>query len=288
MDLDTLLTETGAVPDPSAAALTRGRAALGEASTHSRKRVIAIGRGHSRRTRRLAVSAMAIAAAVTALLVVPTIGARPTASAEASQVLLRAGSAAGSQPGGWPDAAYWRSVSTYHQGPGATHRREIWIGHRAIGVLKDGGVDEGVIPLEVGLFPAGGRGLTWDQLYALPTDSPKLERELRDGIQGAGPDDDSELFVIVGDLLRESPAPPALRKALWEVAARVPGVTLVGAVTDSSGRAGVAVERHGNRYVLDPSDGRLLEESSADWTSTYLEQGPADTAPAPTNLGLKG
>jgi hypothetical protein len=288
MDLDTLLAETSHVDGPPATALSKGRAALEDASTAGRRRVVAIGRSRSRRTRRLVVSATAIAAAVAALLVVPTLGDRPGATAEAAQVLLDAGSAAGAQPGGWPDAAYWHSVSTYHQGDAAPRRREIWIGHRAMGVLKDGGVDQGVIPLEVGLFPAGGRGLSWDELYALPTEPGTLERDLRAGINGAGPDDDSELFVIVGDLLRESPAPPSLRKALWEVAARVPGVQLVGAVTDGAGRAGVAVERHGNWYVLDPSDGRLLEERSADWTGTYLEQGPADSAPQPTVVQKKG
>ena len=107
------------MPEPSAGVLTGARVALDEASAHSRKRVIAIGRGHSRRTRRLAVSAVAVAAAVAALLVVPTMGEQPRATADAAQVLLRAGSAAGAQPGGWPDAAYWHSVSSYHQGSGA-------------------------------------------------------------------------------------------------------------------------------------------------------------------------
>ena len=112
------------------------------------------------------------------------------------------------------------------------------------------------------------------------------------------------MFTIVGDLLRESPAPPALRRALWEVAATIPGVQLVGPVTDAAGRAGVAVERGRARYVLDPSDGRLLEESEGSpsdanivqrdsagnvigvqrryFRTTYLEQGPANSAPAAT------
>ena len=142
--------------------------------------------------------------------------------------------------------------------------------------------------------------MSWDELYALPTEPSALESRLRKGIHGAGPDDDSELFTIVGDLLRESPAPHALRKALWEVAAKVPGVRLVGTVTDSAGRSGIAVERGDQRYVLDPSDGRLLEESQgadgpvaeapggAGWTGTYLEQGPAETAPVAPPAPTKG
>ncbi|MCW2571275.1 MAG: hypothetical protein JWO88_1333 [Frankiales bacterium] len=90
-------------------------------------------------------------------------------------------------------------------------------------MLKDSGVDSGVLPLEVALLAAGGSGITWEGLWALPTDAGALEQKLRDRINGADKgDDNSELFVIVGDLLRESPAPPALRKALWQVAANIP------------------------------------------------------------------
>jgi len=287
MDLDTLLRETASVPDATPLELAAGRSALDAAIMTSARRV-AVAR-HARRRRRGLVGITAIVASAASLVLVfgPTVSLSgpPAASASAAEVLMRAGAAAGAQPGGWPDAAYWHSVTSYRQGSGAVHRREIWIGHDAIGVLKDPGVDSGVIPLGVATFPTGAGSVNWDQLYALPTESHALERKLRAGIGGAGPDDDSELFVIVGDLLRESPAPPALRKALWEVAARVPGVTLVGAVKDSMGRAGVAVERGDIRYILDPQDGRLLEEGvpgSAAFGGTYLEQGPADHAPAPT------
>jgi len=283
MDLDTLLDATGAVDDPTPGALAQARSTMDSALPP-----VALLAVRRKRRRRLAVTALVAAAASAALVLGPTVSftGRPSANAEAAQVLLRAGAAAGAQQGDWQDAAYWRSVSSYVRN-GQEVRREIWIGHRDIGVLKDPGVDDGVIPLEVAAFPTGGTFVTWDQLFSLPTDADALERRLRDGIHGAGPDDDSELFVIVGDLLRESPAPPALRKALWEVAARIPGIELVGAVTDHAGRPGVAVERRGTRYVLDPSDGRLLEEDSTGWRATYLEQGPAETAPAVTNRGLK-
>lgn len=222
---------------------------------------------------------------------------QPAASPNASQVLLRAGTAAGAQPGGWPDAAYWHSVSSYRQGSGPLLRREVWAGHTAVGGLRDTRLSRGVIPLQDGRFA----GLGWDELYALPTESGALESRLRttrlDGIR----DEDTELFALAGDLLRESPAPPALRKALWGVVAQVPGVTLVGAIKDSSGRSGIAIRRGDQSYVLDPGDGRLLEESKgiskatpdapsgARWRATYLEQGPAENAPAPTptNAGPK-
>ena len=276
MDLDTLLAETAQVPDASPAALVHAQATM--AAAFPPVQLIAVRR---RRRRRAMATGLVAAAASLVLVALPTLSSNPHDSA-AAQVLQRAGASAGAQSGDWQAAEYWRSVSSYVR-DGQEVRREIWIGHHHIGVLKDAGVDAGaVIPLEVALFPAGGSGITWDGLWSLPTDPTALEQKLRDGINGAGPDDDSELYVIVGDLLRESPAPPALRKALWQVAAGIPGIELVGDVTDHAGRAGVAVERHGTRYVLDPSDGRLLEESSTGWRATSLEQGPASTAPAPT------
>jgi hypothetical protein len=274
MDLDTLLADTAQVPDPTPAALADARSRVEQSLPPLQ--LIAVRR---RRRRRVLTTALVAAAASLVLVAAPTLSSHPRDTA-AAQVLRQAGASAGAQAGDWQDAAYWHSVSSYVR-DGHQVRREIWIGHHEIGVLKDPGVDQGVvIPLGVALFPAGAGGVSWDGLWDLPTDPDKLDKLLRSGIDGAGPDDDSEMFVIVGDLLRESPAPPALRKALWEVAATIPGIELVGEVTDHAGRAGVAVERHGTRYVLDPSDGRLLEEGSGDWKSTYLEQGPADTAPA--------
>jgi hypothetical protein len=279
MDLDTLLRDTSDIPDPTLLVLARNKAKL---TTEVRRT--------GERSRRPLAAALVAAAAAVALIVGPTIsvgGNQPRGSAEAAVVLMAAADAAGEQPGSWRDARYWRSVSSYRRGAEPLVRREIWIGHRETGVLRDGGVDSGVIPLEVGRFATGGTSVDWDGLFALPTEVEALERRLRAGINGAGPDDDSELFVIVGDLLRESPAPPALRRALWQVAARVPGVELVGAATDMSGRTGTAVRRGGTTYVVDQNDGRLLEEQSHGWRSTYLEQGPADSAPAVTNRGLK-
>ena len=119
-------------------------------------------------------------------------------------------------------------------------------------------------------------------LYQLPTDAALLEAALRRGRQGAGPDDNSELYTRVGDLLRESPAPPALRRALFQVAANVPGVTLLGPSKDLDGRSGIAVQRNGEELILDRTSGRLLQTSGPSFTATYREQGPAQTAPAGT------
>ena len=214
----------------------------------------------------------------------------PAASLNISDLLQQAGAAAGDQPGGWPEAPYWHSLSSYRQGSGPPVRREVWAGHHDTGSLLDTRLSSSIVPLQDGRFG----GLGWDDLYALPTEAGALESRLRATALDGMRDEDTELFALVGDLLRESPAPPTLRKALWEVMARVPGVRLVGTVKDSSGRPGVAVERGGHGYVLDPTTGRLLEEyigsskpasdstGGASWRATYLEQGPAVSAP-PTN-----
>jgi len=124
-----------------------------------------------------------------------------------------------------------------------------------------------------------------------PPTTRALEAKLRATSLNGGRDDNSELFSLVGALLAKSPAPPALRKALWEIAARIPHVTLVGAVKDSAGRPGMEIRRGDEGYILDPKDGQLLEQyegtpepvpeapGGTNWRSTILERGPADSAP---------
>ena len=131
MDLDTLLRDTAFVPYPTPRDLAAGRSALDAATLTSGRRVAAIGRARSRRLRRLGLAAIVAAATSVVVVIGPTVdlgGSHPAADANAAQVLLQAGAAAGAQPGGWPEATYWHSVSSYHQGSGAVHRREIWIG----------------------------------------------------------------------------------------------------------------------------------------------------------------
>jgi hypothetical protein len=74
------------------------------------------------------------------------------------------------------------------------------------------------------------------------------------------------MFVLVGDDLRETSASPAERAALYEVAARIPGVELVGSVTDPAGRTGVAVamtdttNHMRQTLIFDPQTAQLLAE----------------------------
>jgi hypothetical protein len=302
MNLDLLLRETAGTADPSAQALAGARDALTIAISDASGRAAAVAHIRRRRRHRAAMTAMLAAAASLALVVGPTLDLGdqpPRATAAAVQAVLSAGEAAGQQPGGWPTANYWYSVSEYQQvsrfteRSGDTIRREVWVGRTASGALMDPGVNEGTVPLDgPGTFSPGTLALTWDDLYALPTDPGQLEQELLDLLNT---DDRSRLFAATADLLSESPASPALRTALWQVVAQVPDVQLVGQVRDAAGRNGTGVQvvipdfGH-HRMIFNDKNGSLLEQETVQrgdagetesFRITYLSQGPTETAPTP-------
>lgn len=112
-----------------------------------------------------------------------------------------------------------------------------------------------------------------------------------------GKDPEDEMFVMVGDGLRESDLSPRARAALFRAAVHIQGVTSAGTVRDAAGRAGIAVHRDGDGIrsvlVFDPRTADLLEERSVvtgavAWLpgvpagtvvgrSTYLERGVVDS-----------
>lgn len=100
----------------------------------------------------------------------------------------------------------------------------------------------------------------------LPSDPDALYARLEREAIGHGNSVPDEMLQLVGRSLRETNASPAQRAALYAVAARIPGVELVGRVTDSIGRRGVAVARDDRRarirytLVFDPRTSALLEE----------------------------
>jgi hypothetical protein len=140
-------------------------------------------------------------------------------------------------------------------------------------------------------------GLSYQEFSRFPTDPNALATVIRSqaDIQ-SGPPVNVEMFIIVGDLLREPGAPPEVRSALYKVAGKIDGVELVGNITDRIGRQGVAVAITSNysgakqRLILifDPTTAKLLGEEKVllehtDWIdakppvvigyTTYLESG---------------
>lgn len=141
---------------------------------------------------------------------------------------------------------------------------------------------------------------------------PRPRERLLTGLSPySGRSEADQLFGLAMDILAESPVRPALRQALWELAATLPGVDMVGGEVDAAGRPGVMLVLDGSEhagqegfaYLIDPDDGRLLEVRTPETTvsapvdangdsvdgpivipaarTTYVESGPADTAPTP-------
>jgi hypothetical protein len=246
-----------------------------------------------RRARRISLTVLVGAAAAFAIVAIPVLstgGGAPVSTASAAELFIRAGQAAGEQPDVSRDAAYWHSVQISDVWSDASNgvesaRRETWTGHQDWSVWVDTVLSPEPRLDDRGLF---GPGITWDKLFELPTEPVALEEALRRASAPTSPDSLSAQTVwgTVVDLLVNSPAPPALREALWQVAAKLPDTELGGDVTDSTGRPGVRVTRPYEELIVDPDTGRLLERlrwNSADdppYRDTFLEQGPADTAPA--------
>jgi hypothetical protein len=123
---------------------------------------------------------------------------------------------------------------------------------------------------------------------SLSTDPATLLQQVHQ-IDG-GADTPDELFANVGDMLRESDAPSAIRAALYNAAALIPGVKLIGSVTDPLGGSGIgiALEQTGkpvSELIFDPQTSELSAEETlgADgqptgW-SAYLRQSIVDSLP---------
>jgi hypothetical protein len=105
----------------------------------------------------------------------------------------------------------------------------------------------------------------------LPTDPATLRRliEARE-IQGiGGPPGEAETFTLIGDMLRESYLPAAVRSAIFQLTAELPRVELLGEVNDPVGRTGTGIaytdRRRGTRHelVFDPATSALLGEQES-------------------------
>jgi hypothetical protein len=106
---------------------------------------------------------------------------------------------------------------------------------------------------------------TYRLLQTLPTSPHALLAMIYRIERGHGPGPDQEAFVTIGDLLRNTIAPPRVAAALYRAAALIPGVTLVPDVTDAIGRPGVAVARVGPGV-----DGGVREELIFSQTTLQL------------------
>jgi hypothetical protein len=243
-----------------------------------------IRRAPSARRRRLLVPAVSLVAAG-AIAAFFGIGNHGGASAAAARVLRNAAMVARHQPA-TPRLArgqfqYTKSLIAYMSGgkgwqalsPGV---REIWLGPTGGFLHERWGKPRFFTGGERGAWIAAGRPqvnppedsgkLPPRRPLGLPTDPDALYAEIHDRAVGHGNSTNAEMFSLVADSLRETDASPALRASLYEVAARISGVELVGPTKDRIGRRGVAVayvdskihERH--ELIFDPGTSALLGE----------------------------
>jgi hypothetical protein len=242
------------------------------------------------RRRWLAVPAVAVAVAATTIAVLGSTSGSGTASAAAA-TLRKAATVAQAQaplrlgPGQY---VYTKSVDAYintvvpADGAGAAynvlvpHVREVWLGRDGGRVYQTNGTPRFPTTQDRERWIAAGRpdlseppmdaALSPTPPLDLPTDVNALYDRLKH--EASAPADDNplylEMFTLIGDSLRETAATPAQRAALYQVAARLPGIELLSPVKDSAGRDGVAVAMtaDGVRHTLifDPATSALLAE----------------------------
>jgi len=243
-----------------------------------------LGRGGDRQRRRARRARAVIVVALTCIGIViagalgsPTATTPPSATAAALEQLARV---AASQawtgtpgPGSYLFTASVSLVESDTLGPGSREcavmlrqHREIWIATNGAGALRESNsdgqftsagdrtaclLDHMTNPASqdsggTSRFGPGGLSFPTRNWHALSTRPAKLLVQLRklDG----GPRNAGEDFVHIGDFLRESDTPPAIRAALYRAAALIPGVRLLGAVRDHAGRVGLGVAFFDHRH----------------------------------------
>ena len=261
-------------PGPSAAETATARARLlevvddpqsGASRPRASRRVLSVLEIFGRRklwapaAAAAAVTAVAVAGAVIAAPGPQT--ARPpsrSGSLTAAAVLREAAAAAARQPSG--HGRYFATESeliVMYGYPARGALRTQWIGNNA---------SEPLASLE---GPIGERLLTLAQFRRLPTAPGQLQaaiaRETR--YLGPGIPPAATEFSLIANLLASAPGSPALRSALYQVAARLPGLALVPYAHDLIGRAATevyvppenAIIPGGNALYFDPSTGVALD-----------------------------
>jgi len=265
-------------------------------------------------------------------------GARPGTLAAALDSLSLAAHRQPAEPAPGPgqfeytDSLALNWIDTYNNTPATsynvsyTERRQIWIGlngagriaetysNPQLGTAKDraGWIAAGRPNLAVAptdsRFGPGQLSNGPPNLNRLPDDPAKLAALLTARQIEGGPKGPAEDFVQIGDLLRETYVRPSLRAAIFTVAKRIPGVRLLGAVTDQAGRSGIGlayVSAHPGLHqivksvlVFDPKTSKMIAEETivtdtrtgktalVAWTD-YLKSGVvnSDTSTVPVSGG---
>jgi hypothetical protein len=124
--------------------------------------------------------------------------------------------------------------------PPQMHRRQAWdpVDGSHPGLIRELGQDMVVEPPQE---PSLHRS-TLRYLDTLPTDPDLLLLKIYWELVPKGPTPDRAFATII-DLIRQPIVPPDLARALYQAAARIPGIEVVHDVEDALGRPGIAVAR---------------------------------------------
>jgi len=164
------------------------------------------------------------------------------------------------------------------------HKRQIWIPVANLclpGLLREPAAGLANMTLQDTADPCPNRGSLNDPTYrflqSLPTDPHKLLNLIYVTEKGHGTGPAQEAFTTIGDLLRESIAPPQVSAALYRAAALIPGVTLLPDAVDVRGQHGVAVSftSDGNRNEWIFNKRTLQWMGDLGYTGKKLEGGSA-------------
>jgi hypothetical protein len=250
-------------------------------------------------SRRLALAGAGLAAAAAAVAIgLVGIGDRESMDASAAALLRDAATKVKAQKPLPPIAErrvlYVKSVAGYmatwaDRGNFSVfepHVREIWQGPEGGRLVETGGPPRFLGERDRKRWIAAGRPkltgwrsgttpLPAQEPSTLPTDPDDLFSAIEEEARGHSEGTNRQMFTRVADYLRETNIRPAHRAALYEVAARIPGVEYVGPTRDSAGRRGVAVAMEnpedGIRHtlVIDPRTGTLLAEQQVTLADNY-------------------
>ncbi|MEV5801895.1 CU044_5270 family protein [Streptomyces collinus] len=114
----------------------------------------------------------------------------------------------------------------------------------------------------------------WQELKKLPTDPAGLVLTVRKQLTGGRPAPIADIraqdwptieFGLVGLLHRTPVMPPGLRAAAFEALGMVPGVTATAGVTDTEGRAGIAIAYQDPFHQLPTSDVLIFADNTYDF-----------------------
>jgi hypothetical protein len=176
----------------------------------------------------------------------------------------------GARPASPADEAAWRAAGApdrWTEEPPAGMKaveHTVAAGPRRVYPLRGGAERERLL--------LAGQPVTDAELAALPTDPAALRAQLLAKLRAAENTENENyaLFYAGRSLLADLPVSAAVRAATYRMLADVPGIDLLGRVTDQGGRSGLAVaytRRNDSgwgqiRLIVDPTTGTVLAQES--------------------------